>query len=411
MTAVPSSIWKDRRFFLYTIGLMINSFGQALYMVALPLLVYSITQSVAAMSIMAIAETFPRVIASFFIGSIVDRVSRRVVIFAALGFQAVCSFLIAILFAGDRLPIELLYVLGALVAIGHETARTAEFAIIPAMFKERRMEANAGLQAAHTLMMITGPLVAGLALVAFDYGTLLWFNAITYLGPIILCIWTRIPHETQLGGIRNAKQMATDAYDGFKYLFRDRILAHLLLITIIAGVADSGLLTIVLFYLKNDLAVSDQFISVVFTIDGIGLFLGSLLLPRLKGTAQGKLMFYGLLVNNIGMLILIVPSALVVPVALFLIAVGSVVFIVSKNVITQEVVPNEMLGRIGGSMRMVGSLSTSISTVILGAVTSFGGAPTAFLFATVLSFIPSFMIWKSPLYRYDTPRAAGEEAA
>lgn len=48
------SIWLDARFFTYAIGLMIDRFGNAVYTVALPLLVYRLTQSVLNMSLMAI---------------------------------------------------------------------------------------------------------------------------------------------------------------------------------------------------------------------------------------------------------------------------------------------------------------------------------------------------------------------
>ena len=69
-------------------------------------------------------------------------------IFAALLFQGGCSLLLAALFEAQLLEIWILYVFGALISVGFEFSRTAEIAVVPIMFRDRRVEATAGLASA-----------------------------------------------------------------------------------------------------------------------------------------------------------------------------------------------------------------------------------------------------------------------
>ncbi|MGZ4122701.1 MAG: MFS transporter [Tumebacillaceae bacterium] len=398
-----TSIWREQRFLAYAIGNIINNFGNCLYMVALPLLVYHITHSALNMSIMTVAEFFPRAIASFFIGAIVDRISRRLVIFVSLSFQAVCSLLIASLYSANVLDMHMLYVLGALIAIGQEFFRTAEIVVIPAMFTQRRVEATAGLSSVFTTMQILGPVLAGIFMTWVGYSSLLWLNSLTFFGPIVLCIWTKIPHETNLGGIRSVNQVSKDTLAGFKYLFSNRLLVDLLLVTIITGIADSGLMTVLLFHLKNDLVASDMFTSWVLAINGIGCLFGSMLIAKYKSRPLGKVLFYTLLVNNIGVLLYTLPGTWMLPISVIIAAIGGLAFNITRNVLIQETVANDMMGRVGGTMRMMSHLTFSISTAMLGAIAGFFTAETAFVVAAVMTFVPSLMIWKSPLYRFGSP--------
>jgi MFS transporter, DHA3 family, macrolide efflux protein len=394
------SIWREQRFIAYVIGLMINSFGNAVYAVALPLMVYKLTGSAAAMTWMAVSESAPRALLGFFIiGSIVDRISRRVVMFAALGFQAVCAFLIAFLYHSGSLEIWMLYVLGALVAIGHEFTRTVEFAVLPVMFAGRRLEANAGLSSAHTLMLIVGPALAGLLLAMFDYSLLVWINAATYVGPILLCIWTKIPHEKDLGGIRSPKQIWFDLRDGVSFLRRQQTVMRIMVLVVVMFVAAAGIMTPILFSLKHDHALSDRTISWILAIDAAGMFIASLVLPFFKRMTKARLLFLGAVIQLAGMALLLIPNYWIVPLSLFISSTGFRAFVLAYEVIIQEQVPNEMRGRIGGTVRMVSFLSGSLSTTLLGLLTAGVGTQMTYLVAVVLSVLPILLMLKTGMNR------------
>ena len=402
------SIWLDTRFLTYAIGLMIDRFGNAVYTVALPLLVYSLTQSVLNMSLMAICQFVPRAVCSLFIGSVVDRVSRRTVIVAALLFQGGCSLLLAALFEARLLEIWMLYVFGALISVGFEFSRTAEIAVVPVMFGERRVEATAGLASAHTLMFIAGPTMAGFLLGFLSYEALLWINGASYLGPILMCIWSRIPNEKDLGGIRTFRSVVRTMGEGLQFLRGHRVLKSLVNVILVAGLATSGIQTMILYYLKNDFGATDAFTSWVIACSGLGLFVGSLLVPRLKHWVRNRVMLLSLGLSLLGLLLFFIPNPFVLMAAQFVLAVGIFTYSVTQDILIQDVVPNQMMGRVGGLIRMISHITLSLSTALLGWVAGLFGAPSVFLFASVLTLLAMQIVFKGPLSKL-TKEAAYEQ--
>jgi DHA3 family macrolide efflux protein-like MFS transporter len=405
-----SSIWSDKRFLTYVSGLTIDRFGNALYAVVMPLLVYHLTSSALSMSIMAVVQFLPRALFSLAIGSIIDRVSRRVVIFVSLTFQALCSALLAVLYDAGLLQIWMVYAIGALLAVGFEFSRTAEIAVVPVMFPDRKMEANAGLGTAHTLMFILGPTLAGVMFGMFSYSVLLWINALTYLAPILMCIWSRIPHETHLGGVKSARQVGQDIVEGLRYLMQNRYLFHLLIIILLVGLGSSGITTLVLFHLKNNLAASDSVISWFLAVQGLGLFLSSFFMPRFKHVPQGRFLFYTLLVSAVGTALFLIPALWMMPIALCVAGIGGFAFLISKDVVIQTAVKNEMMGRIGGTLRMVTNVTTVVSASMLGGIAAAVSAEAAFLTALLLVVFPLLLLVKSPLIRFDQQAYNPEQA-
>lgn len=392
-------IWLERRFLTYAIGLMIDRFGNAVYSVALPLLVYSLTQSVLDMSLMAICQFIPRAVCSLFIGSVVDRVSRRTVIFAALLFQGGCSLLLAGLYQAELLQTWMLYLFGALISVGFEFSRTAEIAVVPIMFGERRVEATTGLASAHTLMFIAGPTLAGLLLGFLSYEVLLWINALSYLGPIVMCWWSRIPNEKNLGGIRTLRSVIDAMGEGWTFLRGHAVLKGLILVILVGGLATSGIQTMILFYLKNEIGASDMFTSWVIACSGFGLFVGSLVVPRFKHWKRSRLLLSSLVVSCIGLALFLIPQQGVLMGAQFIVAIGIFSYSLAQDLLIQDVVPNEMMGRVGGLVRMIMHVTLSMSTALLGWIAGLFGAQSVFAFAACLALLAILLAVKGPLSR------------
>lgn len=318
-------------------------------------------------------------------------------IFAALLFQGGCSLLLAALFEAQLLEIWILYVFGALISVGFEFSRTAEIAVVPIMFRDRRVEATAGLASAHTLMFIAGPTMAGFLLGFLSYEALLWINAASYLGPILMCIWSRIPNEKDLGGIRTFRSVVHTIGEGMHFLRDHRVLKSLLYVIRVAGLVTSGIQTMILYYLKNDFAASDAYTSWVIACSGLGLFVGSLLVPRLKHWLRNRVMLLAFGLSLLGLLLFLIPNPIVLMAAQIVLAVGIFTYSVTQDILIQDVVPNQMMGRVGGLIRMISHITLSLSTALLGWVAGLFGAPSVFLFASALTLLAMLIVFKGPL--------------
>lgn len=400
---MQASIWRDRRYVMHALGGFVNNTGNGIYFVALPLMVFALTGSVGAMSIMAICETVPRsLIGLFLAGPLVDRLSRRVVLIAALIFQSICSIGIALLNSSGHLEIWMLYVLGAFISTAHEFVRSANFAVVPLMFGERKMEANSGLNAMFRLSMILGPALAGLLLAFTDYSTILWINACTYFGPLLALYWTRIPHES-LGGVRTVRQIAVDLRAGLQFLYSHKQMVRMLAGSLFHSLSIGGITTVMIFYLKNSYDLSDETISGYLTLSAVGALLCSLITPRLKHVDRGTLMRCGLIVTTGSILLLLIPVFWIVPVALVITGMGQIFFSIAYTVSMQDLTPNEMLGRIGSTMRMIEFFSRGVSTSLLGALTARMGVEAAFFGAVVISLLPLLVLSQAAMEKLVRP--------
>ncbi len=406
---MKTTIWLNKRYLAYAFGLLVDRFGNAIYLLALPLLMYHLTGSIVDMGLMAICQFFPRVICGFFIGSIVDRINRRTVIFAALIFQAICSGLLAGLYEFQLLHVWMIYVLGALVSVGFEFSRTAEIAIIPIMFKEQRVDATAGLAGLFTAMLMIGPIVAGILLSISSYELLLWLNTLTYFGPIVMCIWSRIPSEKNLGSITSIRSVTDAMLQGFVFFKNDMVLKNLLIVVLASGLAVGGMQTLLIFYMKHSLALSDSFISLSFACAGFGMLVGSVLTAKLKHWQRGKFLILSVSTSIIGLLLFLIPSVEMIMLAQFVLSIGTFSCLVAQDVIIQDVVPNEMMGRVGGFVRTLSHVMLSLSTALLVWLADILNAQSVFIFSTSLMLIAMLIVLRGPLMHFTQSLLAKDE--
>src|SRR5699024_5686498 len=71
------SLWKNKNFMLIWSGSAISGFGMQMYVLAIPLLIYEISQSALAMSTMRAIEFLPNIVIGMFAGVLVDRLNRK----------------------------------------------------------------------------------------------------------------------------------------------------------------------------------------------------------------------------------------------------------------------------------------------------------------------------------------------
>ena len=119
MLAIPAF----RRLWLAQLG---SQLGEAIALVAMPLLVYGLTGSAELLSLIFILQLLPRVVLAPIAGMLADRLDRRRII---LGADLTRAGLVALLpFTDGAWQIALL---AMLVAVGNALARPAELAAVP----------------------------------------------------------------------------------------------------------------------------------------------------------------------------------------------------------------------------------------------------------------------------------------
>lgn len=398
---MKNTIWKNKRFFFYASGNAINNLGNNIFMVAMPLFVYDITQSAISMSIMGVVEFIPQILLSVIIGAFVDRLSRRTIIFVSLGFQSFCYMVLIFFIGQETASVGVIYIIGFLLSIGQSFFRTAQFAVIPAMFKERKAEAMAAISNIYTLTTLIGPITAGILLTTLGYGYLFLLSSLTSIFPIVFCIWSKLPHLKQ-ESFRTVIELLNYSKEGLIFIRGSKRLMLMPLIIGGAILADGGSMAIILFHIKNNLHLSDAFASWMLIASGVGAFLVTMFPKKYDSVDKGRNLFIFILICSIGNSIFLFPYVWTVPFAMFISTMGRRAFIVTFNVIIQEIVPDNLLGRISGTIRSIYTISYPISFLILGFVTELFGTTAAFATIVCMSLIPTSIIRFSSIYKYKT---------
>jgi len=158
-----------------------SSAGEALATVAMPLLVYQMTESARLVGFIALVLILPRVLLAPITGLLADRVNRRWLMIAAdawrLAFAALVPF---------STEVWQLAVLAVGLAIGNATARPAELATVPSVAGPRRLVAALSLvQVTTAVIRIVGPAVGAAIISTLGAGPVFWVQALCYIGSLL----------------------------------------------------------------------------------------------------------------------------------------------------------------------------------------------------------------------------------
>jgi MFS family permease len=184
---------KDRDFaFLWT-GMTISIVGDGIYMVALPFLVYQISNLPTALAAVGAAWTIPQVIFLLLAGVVTDRFDRRRVLIGSDLLRAFAIGLAGGLSVMDALELWHLYILVAIFGAGEAFFMPAFGAIVPEVVpKDQLVEANSLDQFVRPIgMRLAGPVIGGLVVAAAGPGEAFLVDAATFVFSAVMVMAMR----------------------------------------------------------------------------------------------------------------------------------------------------------------------------------------------------------------------------
>jgi len=406
-------VLANRRFLALWLAQASTQIGGNMVIYGLTIVVYGLTGSNSAVSLLILTFLVPAVAFSAVAGVYVDRVDRRLILVSTNLLRG-GAFLAMVLVSNQLL---LVYLLNALVSTVTTLFAPAEAAMIPVLVeRDRLMQANGlftfTLNASFALgFALLGPLVVNLA----GPNVLLLLVAFFYFMAAALCL--RLPRtepaaaaeEGALGGAERAlATLVAQLREGLAYIRSNpRIFWSLTYLAITAsligvlGVLGPGFATKALGLREQD------FVVVVLPL-GAGIVMGILVLnaygrylPRRRviegglvglAAALGVLSIAGPLsrfleasarqqtVADLGGLV----SLLSIVVLLAFLAGGAYAFVaIPAQTQLQEELPEDVRGRVFGVLNMLVSIASFLPIVIVGPIADLVGTPTV-LFAAAL---------------------------
>jgi len=346
-----------------------------------------------ALSLVMMSFALPLTFASLLGGVLADRVARRQMIIMSQCGNAIMTFLLATLDITGLIHfwhlIVIGFVNGTLAAFNMPSRQSIVSDIVPG---KDLMNAISLSSAGMNLSRVAGPALAGLLIIYLDTARVFYLIGCVYAASVLFTAMIRTARQP---AGRNAKSVAADIFDGFKYAKGDPTLLGLVIMCLVPALFGFPYIALVPAWAREALNAQADGLGLLMMAMGIGSLTGTLILASIR---QLKRRGAFLVTNGFawGLSVVIFSRCLsynsALP-SLFLVGLMSAIFMSLNMTLMQLYASDEMRGRIV-SMAMMTFGIMPLSAVPFGAIAERIGTAYSLeigglflcLFATVFFF-------------------------
>ncbi len=362
-----------RRLWLAQLG---SQLGEAIALVAMPLLVYGLTGSAELLSLIFILQLLPRVLLAPVAGMLADRLDRRRII---LGADLARAGLVALLPFTDRT--WQIALLAMLVAVGNALARPAELAAVPMVVSPGQLVPALSIsQLAASIVRIVGPAVAAGVIAAtgprpaFGLQSFCFLISAACIAGVVLPPVQRDQRTT-----RFVAAVRREIADGLRVVRDNPIVRGITAVEMLWQLVTAALVVGVLVYVEETLRLGDQagtIFSLLTATFAAGTALGALVARSVEQRiGRTRLMAIGYLAP-----LMFVPAGLTPPlpvlfVCLFILGFTDAWAVIAMQTYLAEAVPDALRGRVYATWIGAVTLAGALGFALVGWLTPRLGPP------------------------------------
>ena len=394
---------RSRPFALLWLGQTISTLGDGAYLTALAWQVLVLTGSGAAMGIVLIATSIPRLLFLLLGGVIADRLPRRLVMLWADAGRAIAVGAIAVLSYTNTLQFWQLIALGLLFGLSQAFFLPAYQSIAPQLVEvEALPSANALNGLTREIGILVGPALGAVLVANFSTASAFGFDALTFLVSALCLLAVRVPIkpllaqegvETEPAKRRGARGVFADIREGIGYIATSSWLWVTIAIASLGNALRAPYSVTLPLHVRDFYHSGVGLYGAIISASAVGAILATLIVGQLRRIRhRGIVAYSALVVSSLAMMAfaLPVPHDLVPVVTLTAFALdgaGIGCFEVIWVTVLQEMVPSEKLGRVS-SVDFVGSfLFQPLGLAAIGFLTDAVATPWIFFACGALSLL------------------------
>jgi MFS family permease len=368
VVAAPARLRRNRRFAVFCGAQTVSAIGDAVSLVALPLLVLDATGSVAMMGLLTAVGTAGYVVAGAFGGLVVDRFDRRRLMVVTSVLKALVYLAVPVVWAVAP-QVWLLFVVVPAGAVLGMTFQVGYVAVLPALVAEDQItSANGMLQSGLAAGGIGGSALAGVLCAVLGPATAVGVDAATFVVAALGVLAIRLPGATgSAGSLRWPDYLA-----GLRFLWATPVLRALTVLLSVQTFVALGVTDLLIFHLRHDLGQPAPVVGYVLTAASAGSLVAGLCVGRLRRQFGFAVCWIGS-----GVLAGVVVAALGYTQSAALVAVLAAGFVGSTTIggtcsmsLRQEITPAHLLGRVTAafwtSHYLLGPLGAAVLTAAAG---------------------------------------------
>lgn len=398
-TSPRESIWQHRNFMVLIFTGFLLSFGSRVYELALPLIIYELTQSSTAMGTMRALQFLPILLFGLFIGVFVDRADKKRWMLMSVGLQMLLLFSLFI-YSQTQEPSELVFFgAGFLLMVFSYSYINARISSIKLAVPTHLMtSANSKFTFTQTFMQVMGPAISGaiLFLSSLYYGLLI--TACVYLFALIVLARIDLKEPSQA---LQTKDFWAEFKAGWHTLRENRTLWSLSWFVSFFNATALSFELMVIFYVKDELHWSAARVGIVLSCAGIGGLLGSLVTETLRRRiglgACLALSVIGLALTY--SLTGLYGDSIAIGLALFCYGFATTMQNICVWSFRHETTSAPLMGRVGGMTGSIFKIGVPLALIASGWLADFSGARAVFIVCGLVQIVV-FVLWvRSPVFR------------
>ena len=376
-----------RRLWLEQLG---SQLGEAIALVAMPLLVYSLTGSAELLSLIFTLQLLPRVVLAPIAGILADRLVRRRII---LGADLARAGLVALLPFADRT--WQIALLAMLVAVGNALARPAELAAVPMVVSPGQLvPALSVSQVAASIVRIVGPALAAGVIAATGPRPAFVLQSLCFLvsaGCIAGVVLPPVQGDERATSLAGA--IRREIADGLRVVRDNPIVRGITAVEMLWQLVTAALVVGILVFVEETLRLGDDaatIFSLLTATFATGTAVGALVARSVeKRIGRTRLMAIGYLAP-----LMLVPAGFIPPLpvlfaCLFILGFTDAWAVIAMQTYLAEAVPDGLRGRVYatwiGAITLAGAagfalvgwftprLGPPATLALVGALVGFGG--------------------------------------
>ena len=335
--------------------------------------VFDLTGSAFLVALLFFTRQLPRILFALAIGTLADRVDRRLMLMVCFALLAAVTAVLGVLVLTDRIEywhlLAASFLVGTLWAVEFPVRRAMLGDVVPRDLIGRAMALDIGTS---SLTRVFGPLTGGILLAGIGAEAAFLTQAVTFvlaLGVLATLSYTPPPR------IGVAQAPLADLLDGVRYIRRRSLLTGAFLASLLMNVFGFPYLTMLPVIGKETLGLGAVGVGMLQSTEGLGALIGATLIASLAPTRIYTFLYVGGIALFMTMVLLFSRSEifLLSLLLLWMAGFGMASYTSMQTTLFVASAPPELRGRVIGTASMalggnpLGALSVGVTAELLGA--------------------------------------------
>lgn len=365
------ALWRDPAFVVFWSARTVSFLGTGITMVVLPVLVYQMTGSPAAVAAVTALDVAPYLAFGLVAGAVADRLNRKPMMVVCDGAAALLLAAVPAAAALHVLVSAQLFVVAAGIGTVFVWFDAASFGSLPVLVDRAQLPTAMSLiLSSESAAMLIGPTLGAALIAVLPAPYVLGFDAASYLLSALLLLSIRKPFGRPHGRPGPRPRMRTDIAEGLRFLWHQPVIRTLTFAVCGACLSWGGTFGLLVVYANRALHLThvDVRLGLLYAAGQLGGLISVAAVPRLiKRFPVGRMIAAFLVANTVALVLLaIAPSYGWALVLFFCYQLVFVVVTSTGITVRQLLTPDHLQSRVNTAGRLIAYGGQPVGAVVGG---------------------------------------------